>query len=207
MRRTHILPIATVVAATMLTAGCGSTAAPDTDHLPDTAPVATASPTPTADPAQATYGDRVLSDRGNLVKEIGQLAGMTLGADSDVTVAQFVVTDIVVDPVCSSAYAEPSKNGHLVGIHLNVETTPELAQDEIGTVSFSQWAWQAFDANGTRVNDPVGNAIWCMDSGDQLPIDIGPGQSVSGWVILDLPTDHGTVAYVPWAPTGWEWAY
>ncbi|QEW01236.1 DUF4352 domain-containing protein [Microbacterium caowuchunii] len=207
MRRTHALSLAAVVTATMLTAGCGAAAAPDSDRLPDTAPVATASPTQADDPDQATYGDRILSDRGNLVKEVGQLAGMTLGEDSAVPVAQFVVTDIVVDIACTDQYADPPKNGHFVGIHLNVETTPELAQAEIGTVTFSEWVWQAFDANGTRVNDPLGNASWCMDSGDRLPLDIGPGQSVAGWVVLDLPTDHGSVAYLPWATTGWEWAY
>lgn len=46
-----------------------------------------------------------------------------------------------------------------------------------------------------------------MDAGDQLPSDIGPGQSVSGWIVLDLPTDHGAVVLTMRADVGWEWAY
>lgn len=207
MRRAFTLAL--VATAAVLLAGCGGpTTAPDTEHLPGTAPVVTASPAPTpteeADPSG--YGERIINDRGNLVKEVGQLAGVTVG-EPGVTAAQFAVTDIVVDITCTADFADPSKNGHFVGIHLNVETTPELTQDEIGTLSFSEWAWQAFDANDKRVNDPAGNALWCMDSGDQLPADIGPGQSVSGWIVLDLPTDHGAVVLTLGGATGWEWAY
>ncbi|GAA1468892.1 hypothetical protein GCM10017607_19930 [Microbacterium thalassium] len=210
MRRTLTLTLTLAVAGPLLLVGCTPTAAPDADHVPDTAPVATAKPThtPSDDPDQtATYGDRVINDRGNLVKDVGQLAGMSTVDDADVTAAQFAVTDIVVDVDCTDEYADAPKNGHFVGIHLNVETTPELAQDELPTVSFSEWAWQAFDADDKRVNDPVGNAFWCMDAGDQLPSDIGPGQSASGWIVLDLPTDHGAVVLTMGAANGWEWAY
>ncbi|MDE0546342.1 hypothetical protein [Microbacterium sp. C7(2022)] len=210
MRTSLLLPLA-VVAGMTLTGCSAGQAAPDPDHLPETAPVATATPsatpTPTDDLADdATYGERIINDRGNLVKEVGQLAGITLG-DSDVTAAQFAVTDIVVDIDCTSEYADSAENGHLVGIHLNIETTPELAQDEIGTVSFSEWGWQAFDADDKRVNDPMGTGLWCMDASDQLPSDIGPAQSVSGWIVLDLPTDHGAVVLTMGASNGWEWAY
>ncbi len=209
MSRSLTLTVAAIAAAVAL-AGCTPSAQPDAEHLPDTAPVATATaePTPTeTDDASATYGERVVNDRGNLVKQLGQLAGVTLSEDSSVVLAQFAATDIVVDIECTAEFADASKNGHFVGIHLNVETTPELAQDEIGSLSFSQWAWQAFDANDKRVNDPMGNALWCLDAADQLPADIGPGQSVSGWIVLDLPTDHGAVVLTMGASNGWEWAY
>lgn len=210
MRRSLTLTFA--LAAPLLLVGCSSAAVPDADHLPDTAPVATATPTPTPtstadDDAVATYGERIVNDRGYIVKEIGQLAGMSSGESDDVTVAQFAVTDIVVDVACTADYADPAKNGHLVGIHLNVETTPELAHTTVPSVSFSEWGWQAFDADGKRVNDPIGTGSWCMDSGDQLPADIGPAQSVSGWIVLDLPSDHGSVALTMGSTAGWEWTY
>lgn len=46
-----------------------------------------------------------------------------------------------------------------------------------------------------------------MADGDQLPADIGRGQSVSGWVVLDAPTDHGSVVLTMGADSGWEWEY
>jgi hypothetical protein len=207
--RTVAVPILAIAALTILS---GCSAAPVTaysSHLPDTAPVAKSTPTPTPTEAQASanFGERFINDRGNLVKEVGQLAGTGLTDNQDVLTSQFAVTDIPVDVPCTAEFADAPANGHFVGIHLNVETTPELAQDAIGTLSFSQWGWQAFDADGKRVNDPLGNALWCMDAGDQLPSDIGPAQSVSGWLALDLPTTAGFVALTMGAANGWEWSY
>lgn len=206
MRRS--LNLTVMLAGAVLLAGCATAtpARPDADHVPDTAPVATPTPTPSEE-ADLTYGERVVNERGNLVKEIGQLAGISLTDEPDVATVQFTVTDLVVDFACTVDGAESPKNGHFVGIHLNVETTPALAQEDFPSVSFSDWAWIAFDAAGKRVNDPTGNAWWCLDSGDELPPDIGPAQSVSGWVVLDLPTDSGAVVLTHGLTTGWEWAY
>jgi hypothetical protein len=66
----------------------------------------------------ATHGERVFDDRGNLVKEIGRLAGISIGDESEITAAQFATNDIVVDVDCTSEYADAPKNGHFVGIHL-----------------------------------------------------------------------------------------
>lgn len=206
--KTIAVPAVAVAALTIL-AGCSAAAVEaDPSHLPDTAPVATSTPTPIESAAEeSAFGERVINDRGNLVKQVGQLAGLSSADDEDVIAAQFAVTDIVVDLDCTSDYAEDPENGHFVGIHLNVETTPELAQEDVSSLSFSAWGWQAFDADGKRVNDPIGNALWCMADGDQLPADIGPGQSVSGWVALDVPTDHGSVVLTMGADSGWEWEY
>lgn len=201
-RTTHLT---TGIIAALLLTGC-SAAAPspvDSDHLPDTVPVNSQEPTPTST-TNPEFGERVVNDHGYLVKTIGQLAGVS---DEDgVTLAQFAVTDIVVDIECGE-YADKPQNGHFVGIHLNIETTPELAQDDFPSLSFSEWAWQAYDAEGKRVNDPMGSAYTCIDSGDMLPADIGPAQSVSGWVVLDLPTTTGSVALTMGTSIGWEWEY
>ncbi|ANG86900.1 hypothetical protein [Microbacterium aurantiacum] len=93
-------------------------------------------------------------------------------------------------------------------LHLNVETTPELADDDFPWISFTQYDWQAYDADGKRLNDPVGNAWSCLDSGEMLPSQIGPGQSVSGWIVLDVAATEGIVVLaMGGSPTGWEWSY
>ncbi len=145
--------------------------------------------------------------RGNLVKTIGQLAG-TSSLTSDVVTSRFAVTDLVLDPTCDSGFPETPANGHYLGIHLNVESTPELAEEEFPWVSFTQYDWQAYDADGKRLNDPVGNAWTCLDSSQQLPAQIGPGQSVSGWIVLDVASPTGAVVLaMGGSPVGWEWAY
>lgn len=154
MHRLPILAAASLATIVTLTA-CSPAQPGDTGKTPDTAPVAT---TPAPDPSEAMaeseFGASATSSRGNLVKEIGQLAG-TSTLDSDVVTSRFAVTDIVVDPECTSGFADTPENGHYLGVHLNVETTPELADDDFPWISFTQYDWQAYDADGKRLNDPV----------------------------------------------------
>lgn len=209
--RTLITPVMATAALILLTGCSAAPTVADPSRLPDTAPAVAATESPDPEATEATdgpdFGERVVNDRGNLVKEIGQLAGLSLSDDDETLTAQFAVTDIVVDIDCTDEYADAPANGHFVGIHLNVETTPELMQNDPGTLSFAHWGWQGYDDNGKRVNDPVGNSYYCMNATDQLPDDIGPGQSVSGWIVLDMPTASGSVALTMGSPAGWEWSY
>jgi hypothetical protein len=205
----RIAPAVTASLAVILTlAGCSSAPASDTGKQPDAAPVASASASPEpTETADSEFGETVTSTRGNLVKELGQLAG-TSSLTGDVVTSRFAVTDLDLDFACTSGFAEAPANGHYLGIHVNVETTPELAESEFPWISFTAYDWQAYDAEGKRLNDPVANAWSCLDAGDQLPAQIGPGQSVSGWMVLDVAAPSGVVALTMLgSPTGWEWAY
>lgn len=183
--------------------------APDSGKTPDTAPVATATPTPepTETAEESEYGPVVKSTRGNLVKELGQLSG-TSSARSEVATSRFAVTDIVLDPECTSSFPQAPVNGHFLGIHLNIETTPELAEEDYPWMTFTPYDWQAYDGEGKRLNDPVGNAWSCFDTTQQVPAQIGPGQSVSGWIVLDVAATTGAVVLTMGGnPIGWEWVY
>jgi hypothetical protein len=195
------------IALVLALTACAGAPAADSGKTPDTEPVTAITPEAVETTPASEFGDQVKSTRGNLVKEIGQLAG-TSALDSDVVTSRFAVTDIVVDPECTSGFADTPTNGHYLGIHLNVETTPELAEDAFPWISFTGYDWQAYDAAGKRLNDPVGNAWSCLDSTQQLPSQLGPGQSVSGWIVLDVAATNGAVVLtMGGSPTGWEWAY
>lgn len=206
---------AVIVGLTLV--GCSAVLpASDTGKTPETAPVVTDEPAADESPdeaepaeeAKSEFGEKVISPRGNIIKEIGQLAGTSLSDDPDVIGARFVVTDIVLDPKCDSEWADPPANGHYLAIHLNVETTPELAQSEFPEVYFTEYDWQAYDPDGKRLNDPVGNAWSCMSEASTLPMSIGPGQSVSGYIVLDVVDPSGTIVLaMGGSPTGWEWDY
>jgi len=205
-----IVPIVAASAALgiALTA-CSPSQPADSGKTPDTKPVQVVEPTP--EPVetieQSEFGESVTSPRGNLVKEVGQLAG-TSSLATDVITSRFAVTDIVLDFECTSSFSEAPANGHYLGIHLNIETTPELADDDFPWLSFTEYDWQAYDVEGKRLNAPVGNAWSCVDAGQQLPSQIGPGQSVSGWIVLDVAATSGVVVLAPGGgPTGWEWSY
>lgn len=201
----HLRITSTALALTVLLAGCSSSGPVDTGKTPETAPVAESTPTP--DAPESEFGTSETSSRGNLIKQIGQLAGTTSLA-SDVTTSRFAVTDFVLDHPCTSGFADPPANGHYLGIHLNVETTPELAAENYNWISISGYDWQAYDADGKRLNDPQGNSWTCLADGERLPTQIGPGQSVSGWLVLDVAATTGVVVLTMGGDsTGWEWAY
>jgi hypothetical protein len=185
-----------------------STAAkiPSAENESSPEPSETPTPTPTPTP-ESEFGEAIKNERGNLVKEIGQLSGLSASDGSDAYVARFIVTEIKPDPKCNSGFVEEPKNGHFLLININVETTPELAKEEYPSLSFDNFQWQAYDKNGKRVNDPVGTSYSCLDAGDMLPNQIGPAQSASGNVVLDVPTTSGSIALTMGGPTGWEWTY
>jgi hypothetical protein len=154
------------------------------------------------------YGESVTSSRGNLVKEIGQLAGIS-GRDGD-PVVDFRVTDIVVDLECTAEWAEAPANGHYVGLKFEVTTTPDLVDEVMPEFWISSHDFSVWDDDGKRVNDAVGNAYSCLDDADSVPDSIGPDESVDGWIVLDVPQTSGAIGY-SWVGIdgggGWEWSY
>ncbi|MBS1905494.1 MAG: hypothetical protein JST33_02770 [Actinobacteria bacterium] len=200
--------VAASAALVLALTACSAPKPTDSGKTPDTAPAAgAASPSPSAPGGGSEYGASEKSSRGNLIKKIGQLAG-TSSLESDVTTSRFAVTDLKLDLPCTNQYAQPSKNGHFLGIHVNVETTPELAKEQFPWLMFTSYDWQAYDADGKRLNDPQGNGYSCLDSSEVLPSKIGPGESVSGWIVLDVAAPTGAVAFtMAGSSTGWEWSY
>lgn len=199
------------LAAALVLSGC-SVAAPSVDSgkKPSTEPEVTASPeaVETAEDVESEFGETVTSIRGNMVKQVGQLAGTSISGDPSTIGSRFVVTDIVLEPTCDSGWADEPSNGHYLALHFNVETTPELAQSDYPEVWFSADDFQAYDLDGKRLNDPVGNAWSCMSEASTLPQSIGPGQSASGFIVLDVADEHGAVVLLNGGgPTGWEWEY
>lgn len=93
---------------------------------------------------------------------MGEEAGVTSLATNGTVLARFVVTDIVLDPVCDSEWSDPAQNGHYLALHFNVETTPELAAEAVSEIWISSYDFRVFDTEGKRLNDAQGNAWSCM---------------------------------------------
>lgn len=155
---------------------------------------------------ESPYGESVTSSRGNLVKQIGQLAGIS--GRTDDPVVDFVVNDIVIDFQCTSEWAEAPANDHYVGLNIEIRTTPELTDEVSPTFWMDNYDFSAWSADGKRVNDVVGNAYSCLSDADSIPGSIGPDETVNGWIVLDLPEDATTVGYswIGLDSGGWEWS-
>ena len=190
-----------------LLAACS--ASPDTASTPpeSAATQTTESQDDTSSAAEEPSSDDstlATDDRGDLIQTVGEPGGVT-DDDGEWTV-DFTVTSAAVGE-CSSPYAEPASNGHYLVLSYDVNTHPGL-DTTYGGFSLNPYGFVAFDSDGKRVNDPVGNSSSCLESAERLPLEIGPSESASGKIAFDVPTETGTIVYRPaGAQSGWSWSY
>jgi hypothetical protein len=171
---------------------------------------ATPSPEPTTEePAeQSKYGPTERNQRGNLVKALGQLAGVGSETDPDVITAEFTVTAIEPNFPCTSEFAEPPMYGQYIAITMDVQTTAALADQSWPEFNVSAYDFKVISPDGTRENDSTGNAFMCLNEAERLPGEIGPGEHVTGQVVLDSAHTSGSIVFAPPAVQGgWEWGF
>ncbi|MFE8886886.1 hypothetical protein ACFYLX_13665 [Pseudarthrobacter enclensis] len=122
----------------------------------------------------------------------------------------FVVNSISVDSPCTSPYAQAPENGHFLAVAVDVETTPELSKDINKFVWFGAQSWKLIAENGTTYNGSLdsGAAYGCLNDAERLPSNIGPGEKVTGTLILDVPVSSGTLVLdATGGGGGWEWTF
>ncbi len=150
-----------------------------------------------------------LSERGNIPKQIGEEASLT--ASSGEKALSFEVTDIQSDFQCTSPYAEAPENESFVKIDITASTGSAEDMEElfyIDSMMFNPYDWKFVDSSGRTAND-IGTvaSYMCLDTGESLPDEIGPGENVSGSLILDVTDSSGTLVYAPlFDSEGWEWS-
>jgi len=178
---------------------CGGTAASS-----PTAPTAQAV---TASPAAAESGK---SPRGNIIKEVGQGAGITDPTHDNKEVVNFVVNSIKPGK-CTEQYAQAPKNGNIVIVDVTVETKPELADAIMSSYRMSGHDWKFVAANGTTFNGSLGTSSFgCLPDAATFPsAGMGPGEKITAKVVLDVPQPHGIlVLKEPFSNTnGWEYKF
>lgn len=150
------------------------------------------------------------SERGNVIKAIGEAAAI-IGDDGQPLVT-FVVNSITLDVVCTEAGAEPAENGHLLAVDVSVQTSPAMADPDalISTFDMSSYSFRTIAPNGTSSNAAADSfaTLFCLNDAALLPSSIGPGENVTGIVLLDVETPQGVLIYENvWISDAWEWNY
>lgn len=233
MNNKHAL---TAAILTLLLTGCGGTDVGNGVAAPSVPPAAEPTPEPeptTAAPTQeppkevteepteeiteepteepTTEAPAVeTSVRGNLVKDIGEAAGI-LGENGE-PLATFVVNSITPDVICTEDYVEPAQNGVFLAVDVSVQTSPAMAEPDSILTSFdmSSAMFRTIAPNGTSSNASADTSatLFCLDDSVLLPSSIGPGENVRGIVLLDVETPSGILIYEDyWTDSGWEWNY
>ncbi|MGG5752771.1 hypothetical protein ACQ3I4_09115 [Zafaria sp. Z1313] len=151
-----------------------------------------------------------LNDRGQLPKRVGQSGGIS--SEGGKQLLDFTVTGFEFVE-CTNSYAG-DLNGRALAVMVEVATAAEFEGPLVvngaeGMISFDAYYWRGYGPDGTRMSGLDSEAIQnCMDSDkDLLPSYIGKGEKAKGLVLLDVTSDTGEVAFVPYDTGGWVWEY
>jgi hypothetical protein len=221
----HRRLLATTVALFSLSlVGCSavSDAGDSPEALPSASPAApssTASSEPAMPSASSTPSlsteQPVTTSRGDLKKDIGERAAVVNHEDGSEWL-EFTVEGFE-QVTCPDSWSEDLKenpDNYLIAADISVVTTPAMAETELAelnpglTISFGS-DWWGFTSEGERINEIRTSITYnCLDSQDELPWEIGPGEKARGLVLFEVPDLQGELAYRPWyLDGGWSWSY
>lgn len=197
---------AIVAAALSLTtlAACG---APASSSAP-TLNVPKAAEAVAAAPSSAAAKPANLSPRGNVTKQLGDVAAF--GPTQDQLVVKFAIDKITVDPKCTSQFASKPQNGHFIRLDVRAETDPAMPNNGLYTIN--PFEFSTVGADGiTESTLMTGAAITCVDTSELLPSgSFSPGSKYRGALILDTKNPSGLLVFRPGfmgTTGGWEWTY
>jgi hypothetical protein len=207
-----------IVATLVVAAGCTSDEEPAPATSPSQKTTATADveaiPEETPEPAPTTESRQTpeaeLSQRGNIVKDIDEIAGAFTDDTMETTWLEFKITDVTVNGECTEEFAEPADNGHLIFVRIEVSTGSEWPEFMEGTTVGLDYEWSIVGEDGLTESalDTI-STYGCLPEAELLPAaGIGPGENATGTVILDSRNETGVLILRPWfLDGGWEWEF
>lgn len=188
------------------------TAAPPTAQE-STARATTERETTPPKPTAIDQGPKGVPDptKDHLRKKIGQDAGIVVPIDGvDTRILTFMVLDI--DPDMGSKCDDPKsspRGAALIGVQIKYRVQKAYRPTEDGAIAFARESFTVKDAKGGFYNytgSPT--AKKCLSKG-LLPADpLKPGDSGTGWIVLDSAVRYGVVQFGLASLegiSGWEW--
>ncbi|MPY80883.1 MAG: hypothetical protein GEV04_21085 [Actinophytocola sp.] len=155
------------------------------------------------EPSTTTHSAPRINQRGNISKELGELAGFGSAADPDQNT--FAIEEIVVDPPCVIGGSRP-EDEHTVLLDVSVHTgSDEKRAAMLGRI-LTPGFFAAIGPGGGRHDAWPGE---CTDTADALRDDFARDSEYSGTIELRLPVSTGTLILngVMNNAAGWEWRF
>lgn len=180
--------------AALILTGCGESAAKSAAQTSSQAATAEATPTASATPTESK------SPRGNTVSTFGKSHSLGIASTNEVLLS-FTVKDLV--PItCDYPSSLSPSNGQVMGILVDMETTPALANVKnlsqgliVNSLSFKHIKAEG-TTTGTLNTHMIHNCL--TDRAQLMPNEIGPAEKVSGMVLVDVPSPAtGTLIFEP----------
>jgi ABC-type Na+ efflux pump permease subunit len=199
------------VAMLELRAAASPSSVATTQGVADPSPEPSAAGVATAPPAEVGTGPVKVSDSGNVLKDLGEPAGLTL-ADSERAFFVITIDAITVTTSCPGRGVSVAPvNGYFVVLDV-AASMPDDALAAAGSDAdlFMPLVADAFHVvglDGSERTDTLTEASWaCFPDEELAPPFVGAGEIAAGKVVLDSAVDRGTLVYAPAGP-GWEWAF
>ncbi|MEZ7897580.1 MAG: hypothetical protein QMB98_02045 [Flaviflexus sp.] len=150
-----------------------------------------------------------ISERGYLVKDVGDRAGVQDPADPKELMAGFILTDIEVGVQCTNPEAQPSKYGTHIALTFEVETSQRMETQLWNSVMISHHYIDIYpDGGGEAQRFTGGTGPLCLTGAEKLPDEIPPGTTAQGKVVIDSEVTSGIITYeMMGVPGGWEWTF
>lgn len=101
----------------------------------------------------------------------------------------------------------PDPTGEYLALEFEFTTLPALA-DGTGTYSFTGFEVGLANQNGTVLDASGVSGLFCLGGDQRAPTDVGPGETFTGWAVVDAPAEASQVLWEPWLDfTGAEPTY
>ncbi|MGH8822961.1 MAG: hypothetical protein ACRDVN_00585 [Jiangellaceae bacterium] len=212
-----LLVVALAVACSGSDDGADADASPSLDaSAAGTTGAGTESPSPQPSTPQPT-GETSPPESGEAIRrdtqatEVGETAGAVVSADG-VPSVQFVVDEMAVDGECTSASAVAPERGHMLVVSMTMSTSPELVDVTLTpTIDVSRLDFRIVGSDGVvEADNGTMAAFSCLAESDAMPMEVGPGQNVTGKIAFDTAHTSGVLVYRPWwvePAGGWEWQF
>lgn len=152
--------------------------------------------------AQSAASEPDKSDRGNIVKAIGEPAVYGPGDCSDEDCVTFTVDSLDWADTCENPLGDIE--GDLLNVTLNAATSMSLDEAQAGAM-FQTYNWAVIDAEGvTQSNAQGGIMTPCNADPDGIGGILNPGSKYSGVLQFDVPPGS-THLILDVYDASWEW--
>lgn len=148
------------------------------------------------------------NERGNVPLQVGERVAVPVSdAPGAPTALTFGLEEFELNPPCDSGVEQAPASRNYLAFRMRVETTPDYDPRSLTTIQERDFA--VLGPDGEEIPDVIGNAPTCLDEPTAFAkLRLGPAQEYTGWLVLDVPVDAGTLVYAPQGrSTGWEWAW
>jgi hypothetical protein len=120
-------------------------------------------------------------------------------------IAQVAITDIQVDPTCTTKYGtvNKAKNGHYIAVKLDVQTQQNFDASSFGYPT--GYDFSVTGPDGYTQGQVYADGL-CIADRDTFGTPMVASSKYRGWVLIDSPATQGTLTFRPHFNTTWAGA-